>query len=122
MRVIAGALGGRRLKSPRGRVTRPTSDKVREAVFALLGDVAGTRVLDLFAGTGALGIEALSRGAAVAVFVERQRGAVRVLSDNLSSLGLDPAEAQERRAAVPDALRRARGSEETYDLVFIHPP
>jgi len=122
MRVIAGRLAGRRLAAPRGRGTRPTWDKVREAVFALLGDVAGARVLDLFAGTGALGIEALSRGAAGAVFVERNRGAARVLSENLSSLGIDPGQAQVRRGDVLDVLRRARYSEETYDLVFIDPP
>ena len=122
MRVIAGRLAGRRLAAPRGRGTRPTSDKVREAVFALLGDVAGARVLDLFAGTGALGIEALSRGAAQAVFVERDRGAARVLSANLSSLGIDPGQVEVRRAGVLGALRSARRSEETYDLVFIDPP
>ena len=122
MRVIAGRLGGRRLAAPRGRGTRPTSDKVREAVFALLGDVAGVLVLDLFAGTGALGIEALSRGAAGAVFVERDRGAARVLGENLRSLEIDPGQAQVRRADVLDVLRRARRSEETYDLVFIDPP
>ena len=64
MRVIAGALGGRRLKTPPGRTTRPTSDRVKEALFALLGDVAGARALDLYAGAGGLGIEAISRGAA----------------------------------------------------------
>jgi 16S rRNA (guanine966-N2)-methyltransferase len=122
MRVIAGRLGGRRLAAPRGRGTRPTSDKVREAVFALLGDVAEARVLDLFAGTGALGIEALSRGAAAAVFVERGRGAARVLSDNLDTLGIDPGQAQVRRADVLDALQRACRTQETYDLVFIDPP
>src|SRR5437899_12962295 len=88
MRVIAGRLAGRRLAAPRGRVTRPTSDRVREAVFALLGDVAGARVLDLFAGAGGLGIEAISRGAARAVFIERDPPAVRALRDNLASLGI----------------------------------
>ena len=122
MRVIAGRLGGRRLAAPRGKGTRPTSDKVREAVFGLLGDVAGARFLDLFAGTGALGIEALSRGAAGAVFVERDRGAARVLGENLRSLEIDPGQAQVRRADVLDVLRRARRTEETYDLVFIDPP
>ena len=78
MRVIAGSLGGRRLKAPAGRDTRPTSGRVREALFAMLGDLDGERVLDLFAGTGALGIEALSRGASSAVFVERDARAARV--------------------------------------------
>ena len=71
MRVIAGASKGRPLKAPPGRDTRPTADRVREALFSILGDVAGLRVLDLFAGSGALGLEALSRGAAAVTFVER---------------------------------------------------
>jgi 16S rRNA (guanine966-N2)-methyltransferase len=122
MRVIAGRLGGRRLKAPRGRVTRPTSDRVREAVFALLGDVEGASVLDLFAGAGGLGIEALSRGAASAVFVERDAGALRALKANLAALEIALEEAEVRRADALAALRSARAREETYDLVFIDPP
>jgi 16S rRNA (guanine966-N2)-methyltransferase len=122
MRVIAGRLGGRRLKAPRARVTRPTSDRVREALFSMLGELEGTRVLDLFAGTGALGIEALSRGAAGAVFVERHAGAVRALNENLAALGLESTEAEVRRGDALGALRSARRRQETYDLVFIDPP
>jgi 16S rRNA (guanine966-N2)-methyltransferase len=122
MRVIAGRLGGRRLKAPRGRVTRPTSDRVREALFAMLGEVEGASVLDLFAGTGALGIEALSRGAAQAVFVERDADAARVLKQNLTALGIEPTEAEVRRADVLRALQSARARQETYDLVFVDPP
>ena len=122
MRVIAGALGGRRLRAPAGRVTRPTSDRVREAVFAMLDDVEGARVLDLFAGTGALGIEALSRGADLAVFVERDAGAVRVLKANIEALGIAPGAAEVRRGDALEALRSAKTAEETYDLVFIDPP
>jgi 16S rRNA (guanine966-N2)-methyltransferase len=122
MRVIGGRLGGRRLKAPRGRVTRPTSDRVREALFAMLGELEGATVLDVFAGAGALGIEALSRGAAEAVFIERDPGAVRILKDNLAALGIEPARAQVRRADALRALRSARAREETYDLVFIDPP
>ena len=122
MRVIAGSLGGRRLKAPRGRGTRPTSERVREALFAMLGDVAGAGVLDLFAGTGALGIEALSRGAAAAVFVERDGPAATVLRENLAALGLGADAAEIRREDVLVALRRARERGETYDLVFIDPP
>jgi 16S rRNA (guanine966-N2)-methyltransferase len=122
MRVIAGRLGGRRLKAPSGRATRPTSDRVREAVFAMLGGVEGTRVLDLFAGTGALGIEALSRGASSAVFIERDASVVKVLRGNLAALGIAPQAAEVRRADVPPALRSARARKETYDLVFIDPP
>jgi 16S rRNA (guanine966-N2)-methyltransferase len=122
MRVIAGTLGGRRLKAPPGRVTRPTSDRVREALFAMLSDVAGARVLDLFAGTGALGIEALSRGAARAVFVERDGGASRVLGENLAALGLAAPEAEIRRGEALAALQSALRAKETYDLLFIDPP
>jgi 16S rRNA (guanine966-N2)-methyltransferase len=141
MRVIAGDLGGRRLRAPRGRGTRPTSDRVREALFAMLGELHGARVLDLFAGSGALGIEALSRGAAAAVFVERDRAALQALDANLRALGLlggDSSRAEVEsagaRAEVPSAraevrpsdartaLGHARGRQETYDLVFIDPP
>jgi 16S rRNA (guanine966-N2)-methyltransferase len=122
VRVISGRLGGRRLKAPRGRSTRPTSDRVREALFAMLGDVEEAQVLDLFAGTGALGIEALSRGAGRAVFVESDGGAVRVLEANLKELGIGPAQAEVRRRDAIAALRSAREHEETYDLVFIDPP
>ncbi|MDQ6811720.1 MAG: 16S rRNA (guanine(966)-N(2))-methyltransferase RsmD [Actinomycetota bacterium] len=122
MRVIAGRLGGRRLKAPRGAVTRPTSDRVREALFALLGEIAGARVLDLFAGAGGLGIEALSRGAARAVFVERDPAALASLKANLGALGIAPVEAEVRRADALTTLRRARARKETYDLVFIDPP
>src|SRR5438445_6041525 len=122
MRVIAGRLGGRRLKAPRGRATRPTSDRVREAIFAMLADVEGARVLDLFAGTGALGIEALSRGAAHAVFVERDARALAALRENLAALELGPDAAEVRRVEALAALRSARSAKETYDLLFIDPP
>jgi 16S rRNA (guanine966-N2)-methyltransferase len=122
MRVIAGELGGRRLQAPRGRATRPTSDRVREALFAMLGELGEARVLDLFAGSGALGIEALSRGAAWAVFVERDRAALQALSANLDALALVPPRAQVRRADALAALQAARRREETYDLLFIDPP
>ncbi|TMM16222.1 MAG: 16S rRNA (guanine(966)-N(2))-methyltransferase RsmD [Actinobacteria bacterium] len=122
MRVIAGTLGGRRLKAPRGTTTRPTSDRVKEALFALLGDIAGARVLDLFAGAGGLGIEALSRGAARAVFIERDQRALRALRENVRALGLGAARAEVRAGDVLALLRTARGRAETYDLVFIDPP
>jgi 16S rRNA (guanine966-N2)-methyltransferase len=122
MRVIAGELGGRRLQAPRGRATRPTSDRVREALFAMLGELGGACVLDLFAGSGALGIEALSRGAAQAVFVERERAALRALGANLQGLGLTPPRAQLLRSDALAALEAARRREETYDLIFIDPP
>ncbi len=122
MRVIAGRYGGRRLAAPKGRTTRPTSERVREALFAMLGDVEGARVLDLYAGTGALGIEAASRGAKRVVFVERDRGAIEALRKNLSTLGLSDEQAQIRREDAEDALKRARERKETYDLILIDPP
>jgi 16S rRNA (guanine(966)-N(2))-methyltransferase RsmD len=122
MRVIAGRLGGRRLKAPRGRITRPTSDRVREALFSMLAGVDGASVLDLFAGTGALGIEAISRGARSAVFVERDAAVSRVLRANLDALGIAGELAQLRRVDVLEALQSARARQETYDLVFIDPP
>jgi 16S rRNA (guanine966-N2)-methyltransferase len=122
VRVIAGRLGGRLLVAPRGRATRPTSDRVREALFAMLGDVDDASVLDLFAGSGALGIEALSRGAARAVFVERDARAARMLQANLDALALDGELAEIRRGDARAALGSARSRRETYDLVFIDPP
>lgn len=122
MRVIAGRYGGRKLRAPRGGTTRPTSARVREALFAMLGDVAGARVLDLYAGTGALGIEALSRGAAGAVFVERDPAALAALAANLAALGLGGERALIRREDAAQALARAQKRKETYDLILIDPP
>ncbi|MFZ1153464.1 MAG: 16S rRNA (guanine(966)-N(2))-methyltransferase RsmD [Solirubrobacteraceae bacterium] len=123
MRVIAGRLGGRRLTSPRGReTTRPTSDRVREALFSMLGELDGALALDLFAGTGALGIEALSRGAERVVFVERNAAAIQVLRANLLQLGLAAPVAEVRVGDALAALRTARKAGETYDLVFVDPP
>jgi 16S rRNA (guanine966-N2)-methyltransferase len=123
VRVVAGRFGGRRLRAPKGgTITRPTSDRVREALFSMLDAVTGEQVLDLFAGTGALGIEALSRGARRAVFVERDGDALNALTDNLAALGLQQGEAEVRRGDALGALRTARMREETYDLVLIDPP
>ena len=117
MRVVAGTFKGRRLAAPAGRRTRPTQDRVREALFSILGDVEGARVLDLFAGSGALGIEALSRGAARCTFVEREQGAVAAIRRNLAALGV------EARVVRGDALRFLSGSRAgRYDLVFLDPP
>ncbi len=122
MRVVAGRLGGRRLQSPKGRATRPTSDRVKEALFSMLGGLDGVIALDLFAGTGALGIEALSRGAERAVFVEHDRAAIAAIRANLASLGLDGSQAELRVGDARGALRAAREAGETYDLVFVDPP
>jgi 16S rRNA (guanine(966)-N(2))-methyltransferase RsmD len=117
MRVIAGELGGRRLRSARGGQTRPTAARVREALFSMLGQLEGAAVLDLFAGSGALGIEAISRGAARATFVERAPRALEALRANIAALEL--AERCEIRPG--DALAALRGGGQ-YDLVFIDPP
>jgi 16S rRNA (guanine966-N2)-methyltransferase len=95
---------------------------VREALFSMLGDVTGARALDLFAGSGALGIEALSRGAAEALFVERDPLALRALRANLGSLGLGPPRASVLAGDALSALRSTRKAKETYDLLFIDPP
>ena len=120
MRVVAGRHRGRQLKAPAGRGTRPTADRVREALFSILGAAAtdGARVLDLYAGSGALGIEALSRGAAAVTFVERDRGAAEAIRANLAAL------AEEQPVITSDAARwlreSARGA--TFDLVLVDPP
>lgn len=116
MRVVAGRYKGRRLKAPKGSATRPTSDRVREALFSVLGTLDGARVLDLFAGSGALGIEALSRGAATATFVDDDPKAVEAIRQNLSAIGVD---ADVRRC---DALAFLRAGGGPYDVVFIDPP
>ena len=117
MRVIAGEFGGRRLRAPRGEATRPTAERVREALFSMLGPLDGLRVLDLFAGSGALGIEALSRGAAGATFVERSPRALAALRANLDALGLRG----RARVIEGDAVSALRGAGED-DLVFLDPP
>src|SRR5918999_1949558 len=120
MRVIAGRYGGRRLQAPPGDATRPTSDRVREALFSVLGGrVDGARVLDLFAGSGALGIEALSRGAAEATFVDSAPASIRAVRANLDALG---AAAEVRRADARRFLGAASAAARQYDLVFLDPP
>jgi len=117
--VVAGYLGGRKIEAPAGTSTRPTTDRVREAVFNTLGSmgvVEGALVADLYAGSGAMGIEALSRGATHCTFIENNRAALRVLNDNISSLGL------------VDDVTVVQGSVESYaarldvDIVLADPP
>jgi 16S rRNA (guanine966-N2)-methyltransferase len=117
LRVVAGHLRGRRLTAPPGRGTRPTSDRVREAVFSILGPLGGARVLDLFAGSGALGIEALSRGARHATFVDRDARAIAAIRRNLAALELDSATVDRR-----DALTFLKAATGPWDLVFLDPP
>jgi 16S rRNA (guanine966-N2)-methyltransferase len=121
-RVIAGIAGGRRIAVPAGRDTRPTSDRAREGLFstvgALLGPLDGCRVADLYAGSGAVGLEALSRGADHALLVESHARAARVIKDNIALLGLPGAE------LVTDRVERVvrRGCDAPYDLIFADPP
>jgi 16S rRNA (guanine(966)-N(2))-methyltransferase RsmD len=118
--VIAGSAGGIRLDAPRDRQIRPITDRVKEALFAILGErVVDARVLDLYAGSGAIGIEALSRGAAHATFVERSRDALALIRRNLQHTRLDT-QAQVLPAEVDRFLAGAVG--DRYDLVFLDPP
>ena len=119
MRVVAGVAGGRKLQAPAGRDTRPTSDRVREAVFASLESmdaVRGASVVDLFCGSGALGIEALSRGAASATFVDDDPAAITAVRANLASTGVDGGE-----AVRADAVRWLDG-DAAFDLALVDPP
>jgi 16S rRNA (guanine966-N2)-methyltransferase len=120
VRIIAGSRKGARIFAPRGRDTRPTGDRVREAVFNLLGPVEGMEVLDLYAGSGAMGLEALSRGARHATFVEADRDAASTIVRNLEKLGLQGATVLRDDAGRKLAADAAAGRR--YDLVLIDPP
>src|SRR6266536_5635639 len=119
MRIIAGSRKGARIFAPKGRETRPTGDRVREAAFNLIGPggAEDAAVLDLFAGSGAMGLEALSRGAASATFVESDREACRTISRNLEKLGLTGA-----RVVQQDVVRFLSTAQRRYHLVLIDPP
>lgn len=121
MRVIAGELGGRLLIAPEGMGTRPTADRVKEALFSIVGRVDDARVLDLFAGSGGLAIEALSRGAATALCVDDDRGACDCIRANASVLGLGDRLRVVRRG-WRGALQQAAEAGEAYDLVLADPP
>ncbi|MBI4124337.1 MAG: 16S rRNA (guanine(966)-N(2))-methyltransferase RsmD [Deltaproteobacteria bacterium] len=121
MRVIAGSAKGRRLAGPKSKQIRPVLDQVKEAVFNILFDVAGLKVLDLFAGTGAMGIEALSRGAAYCCFVDVSREAVRLIGKNIDACGF-----AQQSYVLPTTIGKAADllaeQHKTFDLVFIDPP
>jgi 16S rRNA (guanine966-N2)-methyltransferase len=122
MRIVAGAFGGRRLHVPKGLEIRPTSDRVREAIFSIIGQaVSGAKVLDLFAGTGALGLEALSRGASEVVFVDQSLAAVKLIRDNIELCNV-----QDRvrviHGSVNQAIHRLDVQGECFDLIFMDPP
>ncbi len=120
MRIIAGTHRGRRIAAPKGEQTRPTGDRVREALFNLVGPVDDASVLDLFAGSGALGLEALSRGARRCVFAETDAAACRVIRQNLESLGITGALVLQRDAV--SVLREERSGGRRHDLVLLDPP
>ena len=119
MRVITGTARGRRLKELEGLETRPTTDRVKEGVFNIIQfDIEGRRVLDLFAGTGQLGIEALSRGAASAVFVDQRRDAASIIRENLKLTGLS----DRARVVNGEAMAFLSSQRERFDLIFLDPP
>jgi 16S rRNA (guanine966-N2)-methyltransferase len=117
VRIIAGQHRGARIFAPKGLDTRPTSDRVREAAFNLIGPVDGAAVLDLFAGSGSMGLEALSRGAASAVFVENDREACRAIDRNIEKL-----RAKGARVVQQDVLQALATDRGTYDLILCDPP
>lgn len=122
MRIIGGTAGGRRIRAPRGQATRPTSDRVREAIFNILGPPPpGARVLDLYAGAGGLGLEALSRGATAAVFVDEAAAAYRCIRENADRLGFGE-RARVVKAPVQAALARLAATGQRFEWIFADPP
>src|SRR5660398_241056 len=126
LRIVSGDLGGRRLKVPRGRAIRPTGERVRKAIFSVLwsisrGAVEGGKILDLFAGTGAMGLEALSRGYESCLFVESDRQVARVLQSNLGALGVED-RVELLRCDYSVALTILQERKSSFDLLFIDPP
>jgi 16S rRNA (guanine966-N2)-methyltransferase len=125
VRIVAGRFGGRRLTAPKGRSTRPTADKVREALFDLLGPLEGAAVADLFAGSGALGLEALSRGASSLVAVDRAEEALRAVKTNLKNLGLGTGGGEPLVTVLKRDLGRGLGflgPMSPFDLILADPP
>ncbi len=120
MRIIAGNNKGTIIAAPKGSRTRPTADKVRGAIFNMLGDISGITVLDLFAGSGALGLEALSRGAAEALLVDNRAEALATIHGNITKLKIENARAVRRDYLA--ILKQAAKKGERYDLIFVDPP
>lgn len=117
MRIIAGSSRGRRLKTPKGDRIRPTSDRVRESLFSILGDLGDLHVIDGFAGTGALGLEALSRGARHATFIERDKKAQRLIAENIAICKVEA-----RSTLVRGEFEEKILTRRTADLIFLDPP
>ena len=121
MRIVGGEFRGRRLVAPKGDIARPTTDRLRERLFNILEhsghcELDGSRVADVFAGTGALGLEALSRGAAIAVFVEKHHASTKALRENIAALGVDG------RSVVLSADARSLPRQDAFDIIFMDPP
>jgi 16S rRNA (guanine966-N2)-methyltransferase len=122
MRIVAGEFRGRRLHSPKGSKIRPTSDRVREAIFNIIAtELRDAQVLDLFAGTGALGLEALSRGAAQAIFVDQDADALRLIRVNIETCGIKD-RTKVIQGSAQQAIRRLTAAGETFNLIFMDPP
>ena len=122
MRIISGTSGGKKLRPLRGQSIRPTSDRVKESIFNILGEeVDGKHILDLFAGTGNLGIESLSRGATRAVFVEKEKSAIDLIKKNLSHCGFDD-RGHVITGEVERAIRHLHRKGEVFDFIFMDPP
>lgn len=123
MRIIAGQFRSRILKNPKGQSLRPTSDRLRETLFNVLGaEIAGSRFLDLYAGTGAVGLEAVSRGADEVVFVENHSGAVKLIRGNLALLGIDFGVQIIAASAAEALVRLTKYKAQPFDFVFLDPP
>jgi len=123
MRVISGLYKSRRIRMPKGAVVRPTKDRIREALFNIVAEnVNGARVLDLFAGSGAFGIEALSRGAENSVFVDSDARCVRAIKENLEDLGIEGSRFKFIRADAMQAIKTLQKEAQVFDLIFIDPP
>ncbi|MBN2452753.1 MAG: 16S rRNA (guanine(966)-N(2))-methyltransferase RsmD [Candidatus Omnitrophica bacterium] len=122
MRIIGGEFRSRLISAPKGVDIRPTQDKVREAIFNILGDISGRNVLELFAGSGAIGIEAISRGAGHVTFVDNNPRCINTIRDNLCSLGVDAARYDIIKADAVSIPARLNKSGRKFDVIFLDPP
>lgn len=122
MRIIAGLYKGRKIKAPKGFFTRPTQDRIKESLFNILfNEIYGKKVLDLFAGSGNLGIESLSRGAKSSIFVDEDKTAVEIIKNNLEHLKIDK-NAQVLKLDVISAIKNFHKNNEKFDIIFLDPP
>lgn len=122
MRIVGGVYRSRLIEMPKGAEIRPTQDRVREAIFNILGGMNGKNVLDLFAGSGAFGLEALSRGASHATFVENNSRCLRTIEENIESLNIPASKYDIVRGSVSTVLSRLQKEGQKYDIIFLDPP